>query len=100
MEVGQLHKGTRPLKKSQKPNFREEYPEATTREGPEELTQRAEEKGALMSCINVDHIDANKLVPPLVDADWHACCQAIHKGIEGVEWRELYLCHLCKLHGV
>ena len=26
--------------------------------------------------------------PPLVDADWHACCQAFHKGIEGEDWRE------------
>ena len=26
---------------------------------------------------------------PLVDADWHAFCQAIHKGLKGKEW-ELY----------
>ena len=28
--------------------------------------------------------------PPLVDADWHAFCQAMYKGIEGIEWEELY----------
>ena len=27
--------------------------------------------------------------PPLVDADWHAFCQAIYKGVEGEEWEEL-----------
>ena len=26
----------------------------------------------------------------LVDADWHAFCQAIYKGIEGQEWEALY----------
>ena len=25
-----------------------------------------------------------------MDADWHAFCQAIYKGIEGSEWEELY----------
>ena len=25
-----------------------------------------------------------------MDADWHAFCQAIYKGIEGEEWEELY----------
>ena len=28
--------------------------------------------------------------PLLVDADWHAFCQAIHKGVEGSEWDDLY----------
>ena len=34
---------------------------------------------------------------PLVDADWHAFCQAIYKGIEGRDWEgregELYEHH-------
>ena len=25
-----------------------------------------------------------------MDADWHAFCQAISRGIEGSEWEELY----------
>ena len=28
--------------------------------------------------------------PRLVDADWHAFCQALHKGIEGEDWREFF----------
>ena len=28
--------------------------------------------------------------PLLVDADWHAFCQALCEGIEGDHWRELY----------
>ena len=28
---------------------------------------------------------------PLVnDADWHAFCQALYKGIEGKDWEEMY----------
>ena len=28
--------------------------------------------------------------PPLVDADWHAFCPAIYRGVEGEEWEELH----------
>ena len=28
----------------------------------------------------------------MVDADWHAFCQAINKGIERQDWEELYDC--------
>ena len=42
------------------------------------------------SCINVDHIAQDRWRPPLVDADWHASCQAIYKGLEGKDWEELY----------
>ena len=64
-------------------------PEASIREGPEELTLRAEEVGSQKSCINVDHTAEDRWGPPLVDADWHAFCQAIYKGFEGSEWEEL-----------
>ena len=51
---------------------------------------RAEEVGSLKACINVDQSHCGGQVgPPLVDADWHAFCQAIHKGIEGNEWGEV-----------
>ena len=33
--------------------------------------------------------------PPLVDADWYALCQALHKGIEGKYWKEM--CDSCKV---
>ena len=39
--------------------------------------------------INAEHTDFEPWGPPLVDADWHAFCQAIHKGIEGL-WPCLY----------
>ena len=41
-------------------------------------------------CIKVDHIAEDRWGPPLVDADWHAFCPAIYKGIEGKDWEELY----------
>ena len=25
--------------------------------------------------------------PPLVDEDWHASCQAVHKRVKGAEWK-------------
>ena len=59
------------------------------REGADDLTLRAEEVDTLKACINVGHI-GEILGPPLVDADWHAFCQAIREGIEGSEWEELY----------
>ena len=42
------------------------------REGPEELTLRAEEAGSQKACINVGHIAEDRWGPPLVDADF-AC---------------------------
>ena len=60
------------------------------REGADDLTLRAEELNTRKACISVDHIDNFFRRPPLVDADWHAFCRAIFKGIEGSEWEELY----------
>ena len=57
-------------------------------ESPEELTLRAEV--GTQTCINVDHIAKERWGPPLVDADWHAFCQAIYKSIEGEDWGKLY----------
>ena len=42
VDVGHLHRGMRPFS-VQKPNFSEDCPEATLREGADELTSRAEE---------------------------------------------------------
>ena len=56
----------------------------------EELTLRTEEVGSQKSCINVDHIAHDRWGPPLVDADWHAFCHAIFKGIEEKDWEELH----------
>ena len=41
------------------------------------------------ACISVDHIDEKIWGPLLVDADWHAFCQAIYEGIGRSEWEEL-----------
>ena len=65
-------------------------PEVFIREGPEELMLRAEEAKTQNSCIDVDHIVQDRWGPPLVDADWHAFCQAIYEGIEGKDWEKLY----------
>ena len=45
----------------------EASPEVLIREGPEELTLRAEEVGTQKSCLNVDHIAQERWGPPLVD---------------------------------
>ena len=65
------------------------YPEVPIRESLEDLTLRANEVGTWKSCINVDHIAKERWGRPLVDADWHAFCQAIYKGIQGGDWEEL-----------
>ena len=70
-----------------KPMFSEADPEAAIREGADELTWRADEVGTLRAFIN-------RWEPPLVDADWHAFCQAIRKRIEGEAREELYCHHL------
>ena len=54
------------------------------------MTLRAEEVGTQKSCINIDHIEADRWGVPLVDADWHAFCHSIYKAIEDSEWEELY----------
>ena len=46
--------------------------------------------GTRKSYINVDHIEKERWRPLLVDADWHAFCQALSKGIEGEDWGEFY----------
>ena len=40
--------------------------------------------------INTKHTKFERWEPPLVDADWHAFCQAIYKGIERKEWEDKY----------
>ena len=38
----------------------------------------------LKACINVDHMGEKFWGPPMVDADWHAFCQAIKKEVKEV----------------
>ena len=79
LEVGHLRKGSRSFE-VRRPRCEEGSPEVLVREGPEELTLRAEEVGTQKSCINVDHIAHDWWGLLLVDADWHTFCQAIYKG--------------------
>ena len=72
-----------------KPQFSEAFPGATIREGADELTLRADEVGTQRAFFNTEHIEFERWGPPLVDADWHAFCQAIYKRIEGKELEEL-----------
>ena len=78
LEVGQLSECTR-LFHVQRLKFKDGCAEEAIWEGLQELTPRAEEVESQKSCINVDHIVEDRWRPPLVDADWHAFCQAIHK---------------------
>ena len=86
--VDHLRKGLRPFK-VKKPKSSEDQSDVL-REGVDDPTPRAEEVVTLKTCINVDHIGEKGWGPPLVDADWHAFCQAIYEGIEGSEWEGLY----------
>ena len=87
--VGHLREGLRSFK-VRRLKGSEVYPEVHVRESPDELTLGAEEVGTRKSCINVDHIAKGRWGPPWVDADWHAFCQALYKGIEGEDWGEVY----------
>ena len=49
------------------------------REGTDELT--AEEEVMLRTLLTVED---SRWGPPLVDEDWHAICQAIFQGVEGI----------------
>ena len=88
VEVGHLRRGQRP--------FRVVRPKVggdssdVRREGADDLTLRLEDFHTQKPCINANHIDEKCWRPPLVDADWHAFCQAMYKGIEVIEWEELY----------
>ena len=79
LDVGHLNEGTRSFEVP-RPKCEEGSPEVSTREGPEELTLRTEEVGSQKSCINVDHIAEDRWRPSMVNADWHAFCQAIYAG--------------------
>ena len=89
LDVGSLRRSTSTFQ-VQKPKVPEGCSDVIVRENPDELTLRAEEVKAL---INVDDIEPERWSPPLVDADWHAFCQALYKGIEGEDWEELYECY-------
>ena len=84
LEVGHLSESLGNSKK-RRPKGSEGYPEVTVSESADELTFVAEEVGTWKPYIHVDHT-AKERCPLLVDADWHAFCQALYRGIEGEDW--------------
>ena len=87
LEVGHLREGVR-FFKVRRPKVAE-----GNRGSAFQGTLRAEEEGTWKSCINVDNIAKERLGPPLVDADWHAFCHALYKGIEGEDWGQVFDSH-------
>ena len=79
-----------------KPKFTTDFPGAVIREGADELTLRAKEEGARRTFIDTSKMEKQRWGPLLVDADWHAVCQA-YQGIEGPEWEAMYY-HYEDLH--
>ena len=75
-DVGALRRGTGTFKVL-KPKAPEGCREVTVRENSDELTLRAEEVGTLKTFFNVNHIEPERLGPPLVDAEWYVFCQAL-----------------------
>ena len=65
------------------------------REGADELTLRREE-GKVRTFIDTTNVCDNGWVLPLVDEDWHAVCQAIHKDVE--EQREVVYHKYVEMH--
>ena len=78
--VGGLRRGTKSIQ-LKKPQSSEAFQEAVIREGADKLTLREEEVRSLRNFIDTTQIELEKWRPPMVDADWHAFCQAIHHGI-------------------
>ena len=66
-----------------KPRFTAESAEAVIREGADALTLRAEEVGVRRTFVDATHVEDERWRPLLVDAEWHAFCQAVYQGIEG-----------------
>ena len=87
--VGDLRRGTKAVN-VENPQISEAFPEAAIRERAGEFTSRADKVGTQRADINMKHIEVQRWRPPLVDADWHAFCQAVYRGIEGKEWDELH----------
>ena len=84
LDVGSLLRGPRTFQVR-----RPKVPEGCS----DEFTLRAEEVRTSKALINVDRIEQARWGDPLVDVDWYAFCQALHKGIEGEDWGYMYESH-------
>ena len=95
VKVGDLHRETK-SKKVEKPKHTTVFRGAVIREGADELTLRAHEEGVLRTCIDTSNVGDQRWEPPLIDADWHAFCQAIFPRNR----RTRVGCHVFSIHGL
>ena len=95
VKVGGLQVGTK-SSKVVKQKFTADFP-GVIREGADELTLQAHEVGVRRTCIDTAYVVDHRWEPPVVDADWHAFCQAVYRGTEGQEWQAMYY-HYKELH--
>ena len=65
------------------PMFTAGFSSEVIREEADEVTLRAHEEGVRRTFTGTTN-RGRSIGVPLVDADWHAFCQAIYQGIEGV----------------
>ena len=83
VDVGGLRRGTRSLP-VQKPQFSEAFPGATRSSEKVRTSYRCEvKKWVCNGPSSTQHIELERWGAPLVDADRHALCQAISKGVKG-----------------
>ena len=84
-----LRRGTGTFK-VRNPKAPEGGSDVTIRESQDELTLRVEEVNTWKALIGVNHIEPERRVPPLVDYDWYAFCQALYQVTEGEDREEMY----------
>ena len=84
VKIGDLEKNSEAIKVV-RPKFNKEIlPGAIIRERVGDLTLRTGRAGMLRTFINTIRVEVGRWGPPVVDEDWHAVCQAICMGVEGV----------------
>ena len=79
LNVGHLEEGTRSFE-VRRPKVRRGVPQGVN-QGRSRAIDAQNRRSWLTqkACISVDHFAEDRWGPPLVDADWHAFCQAMKK---------------------
>ena len=90
VKVGDLEKNSEAIKAVGADLHRERFSDGAVRAEVHEMTFRKGEEGTPRSFIDIAHVQVGRWRPPLVDEDWHAVCQAIHQGVGGAQWENLY----------
>ena len=84
VKIGDLEKNSEAIKVV-RPKFNKEVlTGAIIRERVGDLTLRTGRAGMLGTFINTIRVEVGRWGPPVVDEGWHAVCQAICMGVEGV----------------